>query len=209
MLSSPSSPVHASSQSCVAAHTGHRYGRCTSELQPWAASMAGCVPFKLSWCMGPCRAPSFERLPVTAMPMRRISPWQRITARSMSHFLRGKSALQSFGLSLRLQCVNGTRFSLRVQNVHVVLLMLLQFLHVTLVFAEPASICFTRLCRTSTKLLCAIDRRCCFTGGTRTYKVFVGDGDRSQERRAPVVSPGVLILLRCALSGMPEWRRTR
>ena len=78
--------------------------------------------------------------------------------------------------------------SLRVQNVHVVLLMLLQFLHMTLVFAEPASICFTRLCGTFTKLMFATDRRCSFPGGTGSYKVFVGDGDRSQERRARLLS---------------------
>ena len=110
MTSSDKSFPHPSSlQKHVRHMMGKRYGSCTSELKRCTANIAGCVAFKYSWFIGPCRLPSLLLLPVNAMSICLISPWQRTTALAMIHLVRGKSALQAVGLSLRRHACKGSR----------------------------------------------------------------------------------------------------
>ena len=56
----------------------------------------------------------------------------------MSHFVRGKSALQRFGFIFAPAVRQRDSLTLRVERVGVVLLVLLQQLHVLPVLADPA-----------------------------------------------------------------------
>ena len=107
--SSSTDSRHFPSQVMVAAQMGKRYGSCTSELNRCAASMAGCVPLSHSLFNGPWRLPILLRLPDDAMPIVSSRHLHSTTGLAVNHFVRGKSALHSWGLSFRLQCVSGTR----------------------------------------------------------------------------------------------------